>query len=42
MAAMHKAVYPIVLTPDPSSGYVVRVPGLGINTEGETVPECIV
>lgn len=37
---MHKTVYPIVLTPDPSGGYVVRVPGLDINTEGETVPEC--
>lgn len=36
-----KTVYPIVLTPDPSGGYVVRVPGLDINTEGDTVPECI-
>ena len=39
---MHKAVYPIVLKPDPAGGYVVRVPDLDINTEGETVPECIV
>ena len=38
---MRKVVYPIVLTPDPSGGYVVRVPGLDINTEGETIPECI-
>lgn len=35
------AVYPVVLTPDPSGGYVVRVPDLDINTEGETVAECI-
>lgn len=36
-----KTVYPVVLTPDPSGGYVVRVPGPEINTEGETVAECI-
>jgi len=41
LAKSGKTVYPIVLTPDPSGGYVVRVPGLDINTEGETVPECI-
>ena len=35
-----KAVYPIVLTPA-EHGYVVFVPDLNINTEGDTIPDSI-
>ena len=35
-----KAVYPIVLTPA-ERGYVVFVPDLNINTEGDTIPDAI-
>lgn len=35
-----KAVYPIVLTPA-ERGYVVFVPDLNINTEGDTLPDAI-
>lgn len=35
-----KAVYPILLTPA-EHGYVVYVPDLKINTEGDTLPQAI-
>ena len=35
-----KAVFPIILTPA-EHGYVVTVPDLEINTEGETIPDAI-
>lgn len=35
-----KAVYPIILTPA-EHGYVVFVPDLNINTEGEDIPDAI-
>ena len=35
-----KAVYPIILTPA-ERGYVVFVPDLSINTEGDTIPDAI-
>ncbi len=35
-----KSVYPIILTPA-ENGYVVYVPALDINTEGETIPDAI-
>lgn len=35
-----KAVYPIILTPA-ERGYVVFVPGLDINTEGEDLADAI-
>lgn len=36
-----KQVYPIILTPAKEGGYVVAAMDLGINTQGETVAECI-
>lgn len=36
-----KTVYPIIMTPAEEGGYVVYVPDLDINTEGETVAECM-
>lgn len=36
-----KAVYPIILSPAAEGGYTVFVPDLEINTQGETVAECI-
>ena len=36
-----KCVYPIVLTPSEEGGYVVYVPDLDINTQGENLPEAI-
>lgn len=36
-----KYVYPIILTPAAEGGYTVDVPDLHIDTEGETVAECI-
>lgn len=35
-----KAVYPIVLTPA-EHGYIVFVPDLNINTEGDNIPDAI-
>ena len=35
-----KAVFPVILTPA-EHGYVVTVPDLEINTEGETIPDAI-
>ena len=35
-----KAVYPIILTPA-DRGYVVFVPDLNINTEGDDIPDAI-
>ena len=36
-----RAVYPIVITPAEESGYVVYVPDLKINTQGESIAECM-
>lgn len=36
-----KAAYPIIVTPADEGGYVVYVPDLQINTEGETLAECM-
>lgn len=36
-----KTAYPIIMTPAEEGGYVVYVPDLDINTEGETVAECM-
>lgn len=36
-----KAAYPIIMTPAEEGGYVVYVPDLKINTEGETLAECM-
>ena len=36
-----KAAYPIIMTPAEEGGYVVYVPDLEINTEGETLAECM-
>lgn len=36
-----KQVYSIVLTPAPEGGYVVTVPDLQINTEGETLGDAM-
>lgn len=36
-----KAAYPIIMTPAEEGGYVVYVPDLDINTEGETLAECM-
>lgn len=41
MGIFMKKVYPIVITPDDQSGYIVYVPDLEINTQGETIAECI-
>lgn len=35
-----KKVYPVILTPD-EIGYIVTVPDLNINTEGDSLPEAI-
>ena len=35
-----KKVYPVILTPD-ETGYVVTVPDLNINTEGDSLAEAI-
>lgn len=35
-----KAVYPIILTPA-ENGYVVSIPSLCLNTEGDTIPDAI-
>ena len=36
-----KSVYPVILTPADEGGYIVTVPALDINTEGETITEAI-
>lgn len=36
-----KEAYPIVITPAEEGGYVVFVPDLDINTQGESIAECI-
>lgn len=36
-----KYVYPIVITPADEGGFVVFVPDLEINTQGETLSECL-
>ena len=36
-----RTAYPIVITPEAEGGYVVYVPDLKINTQGETVAECM-
>lgn len=36
-----RAVYPIVITPAEEGGYVVYVPDLKINTQGESIAECM-
>lgn len=36
-----KEAYPIIITPAAEGGYTVYVPSLDINTEAETIPECI-
>ncbi len=36
-----KEAYPIVITPAEEGGYVVYVPDLEINTQGESITECM-
>lgn len=36
-----KAAYPIIITPAEEGGYVVYVPDMQINTQGETIAECM-
>lgn len=36
-----RTAYPIVITPEEEGGYVVYVPDLQINTQGETIAECM-
>lgn len=36
-----KEAYPIMITPAEEGGYTVFVPDLDINTQGESIPECI-
>lgn len=36
-----KETYPILITPADEGGYTVYVPDLDINTQGETITECI-
>ena len=36
-----KDTYPILIAPADEGGYIVRVPALGIETQGETVTECM-
>lgn len=36
-----KSVYPIILSPAAEGGYIVTVPTLDINTQGETIAEAI-
>lgn len=36
-----KQVYPIILTPAAEGGYVVHIPDLQIDTQGETVAQCM-
>jgi len=36
-----KQVYPVVLTPDESGGYVVYVPDFDVNTEGSSLADAI-
>ena len=36
-----KEAYPVILTPAKEGGYTVLVPDLQINTQGETIAECI-
>lgn len=38
---MKKIFYPIVIHPAAEGGYIVDVPDLDINTQGESIPECI-
>lgn len=38
---MSKAIYPIIIHPAKEGGYWVDIPDLKINTQGETIPECI-
>lgn len=36
-----RTAYPIIITPVEEGGYVVYVPDLQINTQGETLAECM-
>lgn len=36
-----KAVYPVILTPAEEGGYIVTVPDLEINTEGDSLADAI-
>ncbi|MCI6255933.1 MAG: type II toxin-antitoxin system HicB family antitoxin [Clostridiales bacterium] len=36
-----KDTYPILIVPASEGGYIVRVPALDIETQGETVTECM-
>lgn len=36
-----RVAYPVIMTPAEEGGYVVYVPDFQINTEGETVAECM-
>lgn len=36
-----KQVYPIIMTPAKEGGYVVSIPDLSINTQGDSISDCI-
>ncbi len=36
-----KLIYPILITPTEESSYLVYVPDLNINTQGDTIAQCI-
>ena len=36
-----KDTYSILITPAAEGGYTVHVPGLDLDTQGETIPECM-